>query len=328
MTASRMTPTIPTVCGSCLPSWSLAFSRVAPWVTPTAAPTAATKAVRMTARPTAAIQPKNAAPQLMPTCRRPRALPATTRGSSTYAGWPVATVPARLSSSGDAYSRVVSVRIGRVPSVVPSPVCSERSGPSCVVRSSSARNRARSSSVARRSMPERPSVSSVLTTASFGAGRASGCAGPWCIVVPTRAGRRSCTRGVRGSGTMGRMTTSGESEQRVGNAERDAAVTALNEHWQAGRLDPAEHERRTTAAYAAVTRADLDALFADLPGGGPAARTAVAPAPLEGRLVNPPYEGSPSQIEPQSGSGLFPPVAGIALYSGDDRRKRRKQGDE
>lgn len=160
------------------------------------------------------------------------------------------------------------------------------------------------------------------------------------------------------------MTTSGESEQRVGNAERDAAVTALNEHWQAGRLDPAEHERRTTAAYAAVTRADLDALFADLPGGDPAARTAVAPTPLEGRLVNPPYEGSPSQIEPQSGSGLFPPeswiarhrdalmgvtpfvalacffvfkswvwfllipVAGIVLYSGDDRRKRRKQGDE
>ena len=161
-------------------------------------------------------------------------------------------------------------------------------------------------------------------------------------------------------GDNGRMTTSGESEQRVGNAEREAAVAALNEHWQAGRLDPAEHERRTTAAYAAVTRGDLDALFVDLPGGDPATRSA---APVQGRVVAEPYEGSSAQIEPQSGTGLFPPnswiaqhrdalmgvtpfvalacffifkswvwfllipVAGIVLYSGDDRKKRRKQGD-
>jgi hypothetical protein len=84
---------------------------------------------------------------------------------------------------------------------------------------------------------------------------------------------------------------------------------------------------------------------------------------VQGQVVNQPYEGSPSQIEPQHGSGLFPPnswvaqhrdalmgvtpfvalacfflfkswvwfllipVAGIVLYSGDDRRKRRKEGD-
>ena len=161
----------------------------------------------------------------------------------------------------------------------------------------------------------------------------------------------------------GRMTTSGESGQRVGNAEREAAVAALNEHWHAGRLDPGEHERRTTAAYAAVTRGDLDALFADLPGGDPATRSDAPPVPVQGQVVNQPYEGSPAQIEPQSGSGLFPPsswiaqhrdalmgvtpfvalacffifkswiwfllipVAGIVLYSGDDRKKRRKQGD-
>jgi hypothetical protein len=162
----------------------------------------------------------------------------------------------------------------------------------------------------------------------------------------------------------GPMTTSGESEQRVGNAEREAAVAALNEHWQAGRLDPAEHERRTTAAYAAVTRGDLNALFADLPGGDPAAQPLATPAPVQGRIVNEAYEGSSSQIEPQGGSGLFPPnswiaqhrdalmgvtpfvalacffvfnrswlwfllipVAGIVLYSGDNPKKRRKQGD-
>jgi hypothetical protein len=61
----------------------------------------------------------------------------------------------------------------------------------------------------------------------------------------------------------------GDSGQRVGDADRQAAITALGEHWRAGRLDPAEHERRTTAAYSAVTRGDLEALFADLPGGLP-----------------------------------------------------------
>lgn len=65
--------------------------------------------------------------------------------------------------------------------------------------------------------------------------------------------------GVPGSGDgMGDST-------RVGNAEREKAVELLGEHWRAGRLDPTEHELRVTKARAAVTRGDLDALFADLP---------------------------------------------------------------
>jgi hypothetical protein len=56
---------------------------------------------------------------------------------------------------------------------------------------------------------------------------------------------------------------------RVGTAERDEALARLAEHWQAGRLDPAEHELRVTRARAAVTRADLEVLFADLPQPGP-----------------------------------------------------------
>lgn len=73
---------------------------------------------------------------------------------------------------------------------------------------------------------------------------------------------------------------------RVGDAERQAAIAGLGEQWRAGRLDPAEHERRTTAAFSATTRSDLDVLFADLPGepgvaaGGPtpASHPLVAPA--------------------------------------------------
>ncbi len=52
---------------------------------------------------------------------------------------------------------------------------------------------------------------------------------------------------------------------RIGTPERNAAVAALDTHWHAGRLDPGEHERRTTLAKAARTRTELDALFADLP---------------------------------------------------------------
>lgn len=65
---------------------------------------------------------------------------------------------------------------------------------------------------------------------------------------------------------------------RVGTAERQAAIDLLGEHWRAGRLDPSEHEARTTKAFAAVTRGDLDALFSDLPrGSGPLPWAANAP---------------------------------------------------
>ena len=55
--------------------------------------------------------------------------------------------------------------------------------------------------------------------------------------------------------------------KRVGNAEREAAISLLGDHWRAGRLDPGEHELRVTRAKAAVTQADLDVLFIDLPRG-------------------------------------------------------------
>jgi Domain of unknown function (DUF1707) len=65
---------------------------------------------------------------------------------------------------------------------------------------------------------------------------------------------------------------------RVGTAERDKAVELLGEHWHDGRLDPAEHERRVTKARAAVTQADLDVLFADLPRTGPPQESTTAVA--------------------------------------------------
>ncbi len=60
----------------------------------------------------------------------------------------------------------------------------------------------------------------------------------------------------------------GSDRMRVGTAEREQAIALLREHYEAGRLDPAEHEARLTKAHDAVTRADLEALFADLPAAG------------------------------------------------------------
>ena len=141
-------------------------------------------------------------------------------------------------------------------------------------------------------------------------------------------------------------------QQRVGTAERQAAVEALNENYHAGRLDPAEHEKRTTAAHAAVTRGDLDALFTDLPGGA-------APSSPGSSVPAPAYDPGPVERPPQNDAGfvsegswvaqhrsalmsvtpfvalilffvtkqwwwfLLIPAAGAFLYAGGDDRRRR-----
>ncbi|WP_132428138.1 DUF1707 SHOCT-like domain-containing protein [Pseudonocardia endophytica] len=68
-----------------------------------------------------------------------------------------------------------------------------------------------------------------------------------------------------------------EQQVRIGDDERERAVGRLSEHVGSGRLDLAEFETRSAAAYAARTRVDLDAVFADLPVGRP------APAPSRER---------------------------------------------
>ena len=60
---------------------------------------------------------------------------------------------------------------------------------------------------------------------------------------------------------------------RVSDAERDAVVTELGEHFQQGRLDQVEFDERVTQALAARTESDLRELLADLPP------TREAPAP-------------------------------------------------
>jgi hypothetical protein len=55
---------------------------------------------------------------------------------------------------------------------------------------------------------------------------------------------------------------------RVSDADRDRAVTELTGHFEAGRLDQAEFEERSSQALTAKTEGDLGEIFADLPRRG------------------------------------------------------------
>jgi hypothetical protein len=62
-------------------------------------------------------------------------------------------------------------------------------------------------------------------------------------------------------------------QMKASDADRDAVVSALSEHYQAGRLTTEELEDRTGRALAARTFGEPDTLTADLPGPVPSARS-------------------------------------------------------
>jgi Domain of unknown function (DUF1707) len=68
---------------------------------------------------------------------------------------------------------------------------------------------------------------------------------------------------------------------RASDAERDAVVSELGQHFQDGRLDSGEHEQRVASALTASTRRELAALLTDLPSARPATEPAPA-APWPG----------------------------------------------
>ena len=53
--------------------------------------------------------------------------------------------------------------------------------------------------------------------------------------------------------------------QRIGNAERDAAIERLRVNLDEGRLDQTTYETRVATAMTATTQDDLEPLFQDLP---------------------------------------------------------------
>jgi hypothetical protein len=77
--------------------------------------------------------------------------------------------------------------------------------------------------------------------------------------------------------------SAGRELMRVSDGERQVAVDRLRSALNDGRLDLLEYDNRLLAAYQAVTYADLDRLFTDLPStAAAAAGSAIAPAAASG----------------------------------------------
>jgi hypothetical protein len=73
---------------------------------------------------------------------------------------------------------------------------------------------------------------------------------------------------------------------RIGDAERDAAMAQLREHFVAGRLTFDELTERIDAALTAKTQRQIDGLMADLPRPPKVASAeAAVPAPDAGRFL-------------------------------------------
>src|SRR5258705_11115390 len=99
------------------------------------------------------------------------------------------------------------------------------------------------------------------------------------------AARRPWRDGGPQDGQPGGSRWDARPDLRVSDAERDAVVTELGEHFQRGRLDQAEFGERVTKALSARTGRDLGGPLADLP---PARGESGAPQPgtrLPGPLI-------------------------------------------
>ena len=82
-----------------------------------------------------------------------------------------------------------------------------------------------------------------------------------------------------------RLVDRATGQLRVGDAEREAAVAALGDHYVAGRLTAEEHDQRTTQAFAARVEADLWPLFRDLPQIAPPRAERGRPGPWQWGLA-------------------------------------------
>lgn len=88
---------------------------------------------------------------------------------------------------------------------------------------------------------------------------------------------------------------------RASDADRDAVVAALSEHFQAGRLTQAELDDRIGQALTARTWGELRKLLADLPATGSGPRILAA--------------GSPSAHPLPSGRAAAPLMSGLACLA-------------
>ncbi|MFS8096067.1 NINE protein [Lentzea alba] len=95
----------------------------------------------------------------------------------------------------------------------------------------------------------------------------------------------------------------GPGQQRIGNQQREEAITALNDHFALARLDIGEYQERVNRASAAQSYAELAELFRDLPQPHP---PFLAPPSVPFAAVPPPPPG----FAPQPTQPYYPPPTG------------------
>jgi hypothetical protein len=99
---------------------------------------------------------------------------------------------------------------------------------------------------------------------------------------------------------------------RASDADRDAVVSGLSEHFQEGRLTVGELDERTGRALAARTWGELGELVADLPAARPASRTPAATS-RNARPPLPSVHAGPSLIAVVVGIGV---AAAVLVHAG------------
>ncbi|MFD5831215.1 NINE protein [Lentzea sp. NPDC060358] len=95
----------------------------------------------------------------------------------------------------------------------------------------------------------------------------------------------------------------GPEQQRIGNQQREEAITALNDHFAMARLDIGEYQDRVNRASGAQSYHELAELFRDLPQPHP---PFLAPPSVPFAAVPPPPPGFP----PQPTQPYYPPPTG------------------
>lgn len=93
-------------------------------------------------------------------------------------------------------------------------------------------------------------------------------------------------------------------EMRASDADRDAVLSDLSEHFQAGRLTHEEFEDRAGRALAARTWGELKDLLRDLPSTLPGPRASVSAASSAPRLERPSGRRAPAPIAALAALGI------------------------
>jgi hypothetical protein len=101
---------------------------------------------------------------------------------------------------------------------------------------------------------------------------------------------------------------------RVSDADRDAAITDLGEHYQVGRLTQEEFDERSAIALRARTGNDLTGLFTDLPISSPDTAAQVETARPAPKQLPPPWPPEPMPGRPSGWRGPRAPVGLIAAF--------------